>query len=118
MTDAQRRMLNAVCGDLGDQLVWHGRRMSKDDYRHLIAGVILGWWHVPGIDRGEGPPGLIMFARSSLDLTREQAAEAITVAVHVGDHPEDQGLKAKPVRWSDKVLFGLGLTEADLRAQA
>lgn len=116
MTDAQRRMLNAVCGDLGEQLVWHGRRMSKDDYRHMLSGVILGWTFVPSVDRGEGPPGMIAFARSSLEMDCEQAALAITTGLHIGDHPEEQGIKAPPVQWCDKVLFGIGFNPEDLRA--
>lgn len=116
MTDAQRRMLNAVCGDLAQQIRWHGNRLSKDDYRHLFAGTVLGWRMMPAYDRGEGAPGFIMLGGSSLDLTRDQAKDAITMGLHVGDHPEAQGINCAPVRWSDAVLFGLGMTPEDLAA--
>lgn len=118
MTDAQRRMLNAVCGDLADQIAWHGNRLSKDDWRHFLSGTVLGWRMLPGIDRGEGAPGFVMLGRSSLDLTRTAAAEAITVGVQVGDHPEEQGLRSKPVRWCAAVLWGLGFNPNDLEAAA
>lgn len=118
MTEKQRRMLNAVCGDLSAQMVWHGNRLSKDDWRHLLSGTVLGWRMMPAIDRGEGAPGFIMLGGSSLNLSKTMAADAITQALHIGDHPEDQGLRATPVRWSDAVLLGLGFNPRDFRVAA
>ena len=116
MTDKQRRMLNACCGDLAKQVVWSdGQRLSCDDFRHMLAGTMLGWRMMRGIDRGEGSPGLIMLGGSSLDLTRTMAADAITCALHIGDHPEAQGLSCKPVQWCDAVLLGLGLNPNEMR---
>lgn len=113
MTDAQRRMLNAVAGDLAAQLQWHGNRLTKDDWRHMVAGTILGWRMMPAIDRGEGASGWIMLGGSSLKLSRSQAADAITALVQIGDHPEEQRLRARPVRWSDVVLLGMGFNPRD-----
>lgn len=118
MTDKQRKMLNAVCGDLAVQLHWHGNRLSKDDWRHMLSGTMLGWRMMPAIDRGEGAAGFIMLGGSSLNLTRSQAADAITVGVHIGDNPEEQGLKARAVRWSDSVLRGLGFNPRDFEEAA
>lgn len=118
MTDKQRRMLNAVCDCLAKQLAWHGNRLSKDDWRHMLAGTMLGWRMMPAIDRGEGAAGFIMLGGSSLNLSKSQAAEAITQAVQIGDEPVDQGLRDRPVRWSDTVLFGLGFNPNDFRESA
>ncbi len=118
MTDKQRKMLNAVCGDLSEQLSWHGNRLSKDDWRHMVAGTILGWRMMPGIDRGEGAQGFIMLGGSSLKLSRSQAAEAITALLQIGDHPDEQGLSAKRVRWSAVVLLGLGFNPNDFAEAA
>lgn len=118
MTDAQRRMLNAICGCLSVQMHWHGNRLTKDDWRHLLAGTMLGWRMMPAIDRGEGAAGFIMLGGSSLDLTRSMAAEAITQALHIGDHPEEQGMTARPVQWCDAVLLGLGFNPGDFREVA
>lgn len=118
MTDRQRKMLNAVCGDLAAQLTWHGNRLSKDDWRHMVSGTVLGWRMMPAIDRGEGASGFIMLGGSSLKLSRSQAADAITVLLQIGDHPEDQGIKAPPVRWSDVVLLGLGFNPSDFAEAA
>jgi hypothetical protein len=118
MTPEQQRMLNAVCDDLSRQIRWHGNRLSKDDWRHMLAGTMLGWRMMPGIDRGEGAPGFIMLGGSSLNLSKSQAADAITCGLAIGDHPESQGLDAKPVRWSDAVLLGLGFNPNDFREVA
>lgn len=114
-TPAQQRMLNAVCGDLAKALSWHGHKMTKDDWRHLFSGVVMGFRTLPGWDFGDGRPGIIMLGRSSKDLTRDQAKDAITMAIAFGDDPETQGMRgARPVRWCDKVLLGMGYRMEDL----
>lgn len=79
----------------------------------MVAGMMLGWRLMPVIDRGQGAPGMIMLGGSSLKLTKSMACDAITVLVQIGDHPEQQGLRAKPVRWSDTVFLGLGFNPHD-----
>lgn len=115
MTDKQRRMLNACCGDLAAQVVWHGNRLSKDDWRHMLAGTMAGWRMMLGIDRGEGAPGFIMLGGSSLNLSKTMAKDAITQALAIGDDPSSQGLTSPRVRWCDAVLLGLGFNPNDLR---
>lgn len=114
----QRKFLNAICGDLAAQVAWHGNRLTKDDWRHMIAGTVMGWRMMPGIDLGDGKPGMIMLGGSSLDLRKAECIEAITMALQIGDHPDEQGLKCKPVNWCDAVLLGLGFNPADFREAA
>lgn len=104
MTDEQRNTLNAACGDLAAQILWHGFKLSKDDWRHMLAGTMLGWRMMPGINLGEGP-SFIMLGGSSLSLTKSQAADAITQAFAIGDDPSSQGLKCSPVRWCKAVCM-------------
>lgn len=114
MTPKQRRMLNAVCGDLENQLDWHGFRLNKDAWRHFFSGLVLGQRILPGWDYGDArPAAAIILGRSSLDLSVTKAAEAITMAVHLGDEPSSQGMKSQPVRWSDVVLMGMGFNPDD-----
>ena len=109
-TREQRNLLNAACGDLA-QIRWHGFSLSKDDWRHMIAGTILGWRLMPGIDRGEGNAGLIMLGGSSLNLDKEQCTDAITQAFLIGDDPTTQGLDAKPIRWCASVCGARWIVE-------
>ncbi|MHB1098357.1 MAG: recombination protein NinB [Burkholderiales bacterium] len=116
LTEQQRKILNAACGDLAAQISWHGFRLSKDDWRHLISGTMLGWRLMPGIDRGEGQAGLIMLGGSSLDLSKEQCIDAITQAFAIGDDPSSQGLKSPPVRWCAAVVKARWLVQEDVAA--
>lgn len=113
LTEQQRKILNAACGDLADQINWHGNRLSKDDWRHMIAGTILGWRMMPAIDRGEGRAGFIMLGGSSLKLTKGQCIDAITMAFHIGDDPSSQGLKSAPVRWCASVVKARWLVDEE-----
>lgn len=116
LTHQQQKILNAACGDLADQIVWHGQRLSKDDFRHLIAGTVIGWRMIPAYDRGEGAPGFIMLGGSSLDLRKSDCIEAITMAFHIGDHPEEQHLDCKPVEWCLPVRLARGITDEEMAA--
>lgn len=111
LTEQQRKILNAACGDLAEQIRWHGFRLDKDDWRHLLAGTMLGWRMMPAIDRGDGKVGFIMLGGSSLKLTKEQCTDAITQAFVIGDDPSSQGLDADPVRWGPAVCKARWLTE-------
>ena len=116
MTRKQQKMLNACCGDLSRGIVWHGgQRLSKDDWRWFLSGTVRGWRMVQGIDRGHGAPGFVMLGSSSKDLSRTLARDAITCALQLGDHPNEQGLAQRPVQWSAAVLRGLGFNPEDLR---
>jgi hypothetical protein len=110
-TREQLNLFNAACGDLAAQIEWHGFRLSKADWRHMIAGTILGWRLMPGIDRGEGQAGLIMLGGSSLDLNRQQCTDAITQAFAIGDDPSSQGLNCSPVRWCKSVCGARWIVE-------
>ena len=113
LSTQQRKLLNSACGDLAAQVVWHGQRLTKDDWRHLIAGTILGWRMMPAIDRGEGSPGFIMLGGSSLDLSKTECTDAITMAFHLGDHPEEQGITCKPVTWCPVIKAARGIRDSD-----
>jgi hypothetical protein len=102
-TQEQRNTLNAACGDLAGQISWHGFRLTKDDWRHIICGTILGWRMMPAIDRGQGAAGFIMLGGSSLDLNKEQTSEALDLIFSIGDDPSSQGINAQPVRWCKSV---------------
>lgn len=105
MSRKQQNLLNAACQDLADNIRWHGIVLSKDDWRHVLSGTILGDRLIPGINTGEGNPGLIRLPRSSLELNKTQATKAIRMAFDVGDYPGDQGLPCKAIRWGRAVCL-------------
>lgn len=113
MSRAQQKLLNAACQDLSDNVRWHGIVLSKDDWRHVLSATILGDRLIPGINMGEGAPGLIRLPRSSLELTKTQATKAIHTAFEIGDHPSDQGLDIPPIRWGATVTLARFVTEEE-----
>ena len=114
LSDEQRRLFNAACGDLARCLSWHGFGLSKDDWRHMISGTILGWRMMPGIDIGNGTPGMILLGGSSLDLKGHKRTDAITLAFEIGDQPWDyEPTQKKRVRWCDVVRLARGLPPDD-----
>jgi hypothetical protein len=114
LTTQQRKIFNAACGDLSDQIKWYGFRLSKDDWRHFISGTVLGWRMLPGINRGEGAPGFIMLGGSSLDLSKPKCSEAITIAFSIGDAPwEYEPSQNNVVRWCASVCKARYLTDEE-----
>jgi len=103
MSRKQQKLLNAACGDLGTQLRWRGRRMSKDSWRHFFAGTILGHEPLPGWDYGDGRESVIYMPRSSLELSKSDATAAIEMAFFLGDNPADQDCGGVRVRWCEVI---------------
>ena len=112
MSRKQQNLLNAACGDLALAFPrWHGVRFTKDDYRHLIAAIVLGERIVPGINTGDGDPGFIRMSGRSSDFTKSEATQAIRMAFDIGDHPEDQQLPGPPIRWGATVCLSRYVVE-------
>lgn len=103
MTRDQQNVLNAACEDLAEQIDWHGHRLSKDDWRHLISGTVLGWRNVPGVDMDGHGGGMILLGGSSLLMSVQQATLAIDLAFWIGDEPSSQKLQCEPVRWGPAI---------------
>ena len=82
----------------------------------MIAGTLLGWRALPGIDLGDAKRGWIMLGGSSVALTRTQATEAITLAFHLGDCPQDQGLPSAPVAWCDVICLARRIPDSEREA--
>lgn len=116
-TPEQRRMLNAVCGDLAKQIDWFGHHMDKDDWRHWLCSVATKYSRmVPGYADGEGSRGFVVLGKSSLQTNRTEMREAITIGLEIGDQPWDQGLDCERVIWCDAVWYGRGFDPEQMRA--
>lgn len=109
MSAAQRRLLNAACGDLSRQLKWHGFKLSHEGWRHFFAGCVLGNQALPAWDFGDGRQGVIFIGRSSKELSKSNATDCITMAFMLGDDPSSQKIDAPPVDWCDVVKLARGI---------
>lgn len=113
MSDKQRRLLNAACGDLAKQLQWHGYRLSRDGWRHFFAGTVLGNQALPAWDYGDGREGVIFIGRSSLELSKSNATDCITMAFMLGDDPSSQKIDAPPVEWCQVIKLARGIRASE-----
>lgn len=72
-TSEQNRKLNAMCGDLAEQVLWHGQAVGKDDWRHMfVAAYRKEQRIVPGINGG-----FVVLGASSRKLTVSECSEVI-----------------------------------------
>lgn len=99
MTHEQRKRLNAMCGDVANQVPWmlggSVRHMTKDEWRHFFVAHVMGNATAPSIDGDR----IIIFSRSSNDMDKEQATRCIDLIMHFGD--------SKQVQWTDPKLVQL-----------
>lgn len=85
----QNARLNAMCQDVARQVIWHGQRLSKDDWRHIfVASYRKGQRAVPGIDGG-----FVVLGASSRDLSITECSDVMEIIAAFGAERE--------VRWSD-----------------
>lgn len=105
MTLEQRKLFNSACGTLSKSICWHGTYLSPESWRHFISATVMNMESVPTIDVGDGRHGLYLVGESSNNLTKTQAADAITLAFMIGDHPKDQKIDCPPVVWDDVVYL-------------
>src|SRR5574343_316190 len=67
----QNKKLNAMCGDLSEQVLWHGQAISKDDWRHMfVAAYRKEQRIVPGINGG-----FVVLGASSRNLTVSECSD-------------------------------------------
>lgn len=112
----QNDLLQPACRDLSKCLSWYGHRLSADEWRWLVCSAVQQVKIVPGINRGDGAPGIVTLGGSSRRLTKAQATEAITLAFAIGDAPwEYEPTQSEPVAWSDVILRARGFNPEDFK---
>ena len=94
-SDDQRAKLNAMCGDLAKQATHAGLKLSKDDWRHLVAAMVFKLRIVPSLD-GDG---VVTLTPSTSEMTVEEMRAMIDGADYVG------GTRDPPVQWTDPSII-------------
>lgn len=113
-TEEQNRLLQPACRDLAQQLSWFGTKLTQDEWRWLICASILRVKIVPGINRGDGAPGIVTLGGSSRKLTKEQATEAIELAFSIGDAPWTYDpSQNEQVKWCEAIVKARWLTNEE-----
>lgn len=77
----QNDALWAALTDLSIQLVWHGQRLSPDDWKLvMLAGLKQEMRIVPNMDGN----GFVQLGRSSSDLSKEEFTELLSLVYAFG----------------------------------
>ncbi len=72
-TSEQNKKLNAMCGDLAEQVLWHGQALGRDDWRHMfVAAYRKEQRIVPGINGG-----FVVLGASSRKLSVAECGDVI-----------------------------------------
>lgn len=73
--------------DLSRQVIWHGQKLTKEEYKDLLTAGLKKQKAVPGIDGG-----FVMIGASTSNMTKEEMSDLIALAHAFGDERE--------VKWS------------------
>lgn len=94
-TSEQNKKLNAMCGDLAEQVLWHGQALHKDDWRHMfVAAYRKEQRIVPGINGG-----FVVLGASSRRLNVQECSDVIEMLHAFG---AEQGVTwSEPDRWQE-----------------
>ena len=83
----QNALLWSVLTDLSKQVLWHGEKLTKDEYKDLLTAGLKKQRAIPGIDGG-----FVVLGTSTSKMTKQEMTDLITLAHAFGDERE--------VKWS------------------
>lgn len=69
-SDAQNRRLWAMLHDISEQVVWHGQKLSDEDWKHVFTAGLKRQKVVPGLDGG-----FVVLGQSTSRMTKAEMAE-------------------------------------------
>lgn len=69
-SDAQNRRLWAMLRDVSKQVVWHGQKLSDEEWKHVFSAAMKKQKVVPGIDGG-----FVVMGQSTSQMTRAEMSE-------------------------------------------
>lgn len=76
----------AMLTDISQQVVWHGQRLQKEDWKHVLSAALKKQRIVPNID-GDG---FVVLGLSTSRMTVEEMSKLMEIAEHFGG---SQGVK-------------------------
>lgn len=77
---AQNSLFWAVMTDIADQVVWHGRKLSKEDWKHVLSAAMYQQDVVPNIDGN----GFVVLGRSTSKMAVREMRDLIELAKSFG----------------------------------
>lgn len=79
----QNALMWSVLTDLSRQVMWHGQKLTKDEYKDLLTAGLKKQRAIPGIDGG-----FVVLGSSTSKMTKQEMTDLITLAHAFGDERE------------------------------
>ena len=76
----QNALMWSVLTDLSKQVMWHGEKLTKEEFKDLLTAGLKKQRAIPGIDGG-----FVVLGTSTSKMTKAEMAELITLAHAFGD---------------------------------
>lgn len=80
---AQNARMWAMLEDVSKQVTWHGRKLSKEDWKHVFSASLKKQDAVPGIDGG-----FVVLGQSTSKMTVREMADLMTLMEAFGAEHE------------------------------
>lgn len=84
----QNQIMWSILTDLANQVVWHGQKLTKEEYKDLLTAGLKKQRAIPGIDGG-----FVVLGTSTSKMTKQEMTDLITLAHAFGD---EHGVKWSP----------------------
>lgn len=86
---AQNRLLFSCLDDISKQVIWHGKKLDKLDWKNVFSATMHRLEVVPNLDG----TGFVALGQSTSKMTKKEMAEMITLIHAFGDE--------RGVKWSE-----------------
>lgn len=87
-TSSQNRLMWSMLTDISKQVVWHGQKLSKHDWKWVFSAAVRRQKMVPGIDGG-----MVLIGFPTSGMSTQELSDMIDI---MGSFGADKG-----VDWSD-----------------
>lgn len=84
----QNALMWSILTDLSKQVIWHGEKLSKEEYKDLLTAGLKKQKAIPGINGG-----FVVLGASTSKMTKQEMTDLITLAHAFGD---ERGVKWSP----------------------
>ena len=92
-SDAQNRRLWAMLRDISQQVVWHGKKLSDEEWKHVFTAGLKRQKVVPGLDGG-----FVVLGQSTSRMTKPEMAELQELMEAFG---AEQGVRFTAPAWME-----------------
>jgi hypothetical protein len=94
---AQNRMLWACLHDVSSQVVWYGKKLDSESWKHIFSASLKGQETVPGINGG-----FVVLGQSTSKMRVSEMRDLIELIFAFG---AEQGVKWKSDTWREYEQF-------------